>query len=198
MTRTRALEDLAAIRTPLIFRDRAPEDAADGNARVFSIKDLVSAWPTDFNKLPRVRVEETKLSDSVKEGDVLMPGRGLAYPARLYEGCDLPLFPAGQVHILRVNTSMVNPRYLSWYLNRRDVQAEIAQMLTGSTIKALNKSQLQKVRVDVPARATQERIAKLQDLMDRRMALRDHLNTLEHLEFEAACRMALAREKAHD
>lgn len=186
------LGSLATIRTPLAFRDKAPEDVPDGNAMVFSIKDLVSGWP--FDKLPHVQVDESRLTDAVALGDVLMPGRGTSYPARLFERSELPLFPAGQIHVIRPDPSRMDPRYLCWFLNRKDVQENIRQMLTGSTIKALNKSHLQSVRIEIPSMDTQLQIARLQSLIERRSALRRHLEALEHAEFEIACRTALAKE----
>ena len=188
------LEVVATIKTPLVFRDKAPVDTPEGNVRIFSIKDLVSWRPDEFDRLSRVKIDERKLSDSVQPGDILMPGRGLNYPARLFEGSDLPLFPAGQIHVIRINGELITSGYLSWYLNRHETQEKIRQMLRGSTIMALNKSQLAKLVIELPSRATQEKIAHLDALGIQRRVLREHLIALEQEEIATACRLALKKE----
>lgn len=188
------LEVVATIKTPLVFRDKAPVDTPEGNVRIFSIKDLVSWRPDEFDRLSRVEIEERKLSDSVQPGDILMPGRGLSYPARLFEGSDLPLLPAGQVHVIRINSELITSGYLNWFLNRYETQEKIRQMLTGSTIMALNKSQLARLMIELPSRATQEKIANLDALGIKRRVLREHLIALEQEEIATACRLALQRE----
>jgi hypothetical protein len=185
------LGQLAVIRTPLTFRDKAPEDRPQGNARVFSIRDLVSGWPVLFDELPRVEVEELKLTDAIEVHDVLMPGRGQAYPARLFLGSDLPVFPSGQIHVIHTLTEEVDPGYLCWFLNRHEVQDSIKNALSGSVIKALNKSQLQRVSVTLPSLEIQRRISRLQFLFEERIAIRQRLELLERLEFERACEVAL-------
>jgi hypothetical protein len=191
---THSLKDLALINTPLVFRDKAPLEIPEGNARIFSIKDIGSGWPIDFRHLPRVQVPESKLNSAVSAGDVLMPGRGLAYPARYFVGSDLPIFPSGQVHVIRVTSKSVDPRYLCWYLNRDNVQNDLRQMLTGATIQALNKSQLQGLRIEVPHLTTQIQIAELQSLLARRTEIRQRLEALEKEEFDAACQIAIRKE----
>ena len=193
-----ALDALTTIRTPLAFRNKAPEEVPYGNVRIFSIKDLINWRPDELNRLPRVEVEYHKVADSVQLGDILMPGRGASYPARLFEGTDLPLFPAGQIHVIQIKNQAVASGYLIWYLNRTETQEKIKQMLTGSTIMALNKSQLSKLLIEVPSKATQDKIAQLSVLSTQRKALREQLSALEDEEVAAACGAALQREAQYD
>jgi hypothetical protein len=190
------LDQIAFVRTLMTFRDRAPADAGDGNACVLTIRDLVSRWPPDYSALPIVDADEGHLSDRLLPGDILLPGRGASYPARLFHGAPLPVFTAGQVFVIRARKE-VRPGYLCWYLNRPDVQAGIVQLLAGSAIQALNKSSLLKIEVAVPPVADQQHIAELQSLAEDRTRLTMELEQLDHAEIEHACETLLKQRGLH-
>lgn len=180
----------------MTFRDKAPVEVKNGNSCVLAIRDLVSNWPIDYERLPRVTVEEHQIVDCLQAGDVLLPGRGTSYPARLFLGAGLPVFTAGQIYIARVSEEL-DAAYFCWYLNRSDVQAEIQQLLTGSAIQALNKSRLQKLKIAVPPLADQRRIAELQHLGEQRRYLRQELDQLDFAEMEYACEVLLKQREEH-
>lgn len=190
------LDQIASVRTLLTFRDRAPAETGPGNACILSIRDLVSRWPPDYAALARVTVTDDKLGDRLAAGDILLPGRGASYPARLFEGAPLPVLTAGQVFVIRAGKT-VHPPWLCWYLNRPAVQAEITQLLAGSAIQALNKSSLLKIAVPVPAPEVQQQIAQLQSLSGRRARLREELERLDDAELEHACETLLAPGHRH-
>jgi hypothetical protein len=190
------LDQIASIRTLMTFRDRAPSEGGAGNACVLAIRDIVSRWPPDFKTLPRVDADEGQLADRLAEGDILLPGRGSSYPARLFQCAPLPVFTAGQVFVIRARNDVL-PAYLCWYLNRPDVQAGITQMLAGSAIQALNKSSLQRIEVALPPLKDQQHIAELQSLANDRARLRLELGQLDHAEIEHACETLLKQRGLH-
>lgn len=190
------LDQIASVRTLMTFRDRAPLDGGDGNACVLAIRDIVSRWPPDYASLPRVDANDDQLADRLHEGDILLPGRGSSYPARLFQGAPLPVFTSGQVFVIRA-TRQARPSYLCWYLNRPDIQAGITQLLAGSAIQALNKSSLLRIEVALPSLEQQQHIADLQSLAERRSRLRLELEQLDHAEIEHACEALLEQRGLH-
>jgi hypothetical protein len=190
------LDHIASVRTLMTFRDRVPSDGGDGNACVLAIRDIVSRWPPEYLSLPKVDADEDQLADRLLEGDILLPGRGSSYPARLFRGAPLPVFTAGQVFVIRARKD-VRANYLCWYLNRPDVQAGITQLLAGSAIQALNKSSLLRIEVAVPPLKDQQAIADLQSLAEQRSRLRLQLEQLDHAEIEHACEALLEPRGSH-
>ena len=180
----------------MTFRDRAPLDGGDGNACVLAIRDIVSRWPADYRSLPKVDANDDQLADQLHEGDVLLPGRGSSYPARLFGGAPLPVFTSGQIFVIRPHNG-VQASYLCWYLNRPDVQASITQLLAGSAIQALNKSSLLRIDVALPPLERQQHIADLQALAEQRSRLRLELEQLDHAEIEHACEALLEPRGLH-
>lgn len=190
------LDQIATVRTLTTFRDRAPEGAEDGNAYVLSIRDLVSRWPPDFPALPQAHLDRAQLEEALRLHDILMPGRGAAYPARLFGDAPLPVLTTGQVFIIRAGAGVL-PAYLCWYLNTAAVQAEIGQLLAGSAIQALNKSSLLKIPVALPPLTGQQQIAELQSLAEKRRQLRLELDALEWTAIEHACQGLLRHRARH-
>lgn len=180
----------------MTFRDRAPLEGGDGNACVLAIRDIVSRWPADYDTLPKVDANDDQLAERLHEGDILLPGRGSSYPARLFRGAPLPVFTSGQIFVIRPHKH-VRASYLCWYLNRPDVQAGITQLLAGSAIQALNKSSLLRIDVALPPQEQQQHIADLQALAEQRSRLRLELEQLDHAEIEHACEALLDVRGVH-
>ena len=190
------LDQIATVRTLTTFRDRAPVESAAGNAYVLSIRDVVARWPVHFPALPLVTVDEHQLPDAIEAGDILLPGRGASYPARLFRTAPRPVFTAGQVYVIRAKRP-IDPAYLCWYLNRPTVQLDINQLLAGSGVKALNKSSLLKIDISLPHVDDQARIAQLCQLSEQRTALREELERLDQAEIEHACETVLKERGVH-
>ena len=184
---TRTLGEVASVRTATIFREAAPKEAENGNVRALAIKDIVTGWPIEFNSLPLIRVEQNLLSNCLRGGEVLIPSRGDYYPAR-YVADDLPnVFPFGQINVIEPYSGISGP-YLAWFLNQPRTQQLIAQQLTGSNIKALNKQSLLTLPVQLPSMEVQQMIAHLQERWALKKALQERLLTVEGTEIEAICR----------
>lgn len=191
----RHLGDIADIRIVFVFRDKAPVENTSGNTYVFSIRDLTSNWPFEKEKMSRVLVDEQKLSHAIHGGDILLPGRGQTFPARLYDGKLGPILPSGQIYVISpLSPETVLPEFLSWYLNRPVVQRFILSSLTGTTVQALNKSVLKNLEIEIPTVEVQYQIVELVDLLEQRRQLRRELIRLEDVEIELIGSELLSRD----
>lgn len=175
------LEALAQIQTAVTFRGQPPKEDPNGNVRALAIRDLVASRPLRWNDLPRVVIDEKYLAYCLQPGDVAIPSRGDYYKAWLFEGAGEPVFPSGQLNIMRPGRDL-DARYLVWYLNQKSTQGTISSMLTGTSIKALTKNALSKLQVPVPPLSKQHQIAELDDTMQRIIAIRHRLNELDKAE----------------
>ena len=139
----RPLGAIAKVHTAVVLRDQAPKEGPDGSSsvRALAIRDLVAGKPLRWHELPRLHVPERHLAHCLRPGDVVIPSRGDYYSAWLFEGADDPVFPVGQLNVIRPDTEL-DARYLVWYLNKASTQRLISLLLTGTTIKALTKAAL--------------------------------------------------------
>lgn len=190
------LGTLAKIHTAVVFRDQAPKEGSDGNVRALAIRDLVAGKPLLWHELPRLHVQERHLSHCLQRGDVVIPSRGDYYKAWLFEGADDPVFPVGQLSVIRPDTRL-DARYLVWILNKSSTQKRISLLLTGTTIKALTKATLLSLEIEVPPMPKQRQIAELDQTTQEIVAIRHRLNEIDRTETAYVTRQALRGGAAH-
>lgn len=178
---TRSLNELAEVHTAVVFRDQAPQEHPEGNVRALAIRDVVSPNPVSWSELPRVVVAEKYRANCLQEGDVVIPSRGDYYRAWLFAGADLPVLPVGQLNVIRPAFGL-DAGYLVWFLNLPSTGAKLKQMLTGTSIKALTKTALQTLEVDLPDMGCQRRIAEIVELTGRIAAIRYRLTELDAIQ----------------
>jgi restriction endonuclease S subunit len=184
------LEQLARIHTAVVFRNKAPQEDPQGNVRALSIRDLVASKPLHWYDLPRMAVDDKYLAHCLQVGDVVIPSRGDYYRAWLFEGADEPVFPAGQLNVISPSDRL-DARYLVWYLNQKSTQAKISLMLTGTSIKALTKSALLTLEVEVPTLSKQQQIAELDTTTQKIVEIRHRLNELDKAEIASLTKRIL-------
>jgi hypothetical protein len=181
MNPVRTLNDLAEVHTAVVFRDQAPQEHPEGNVRALAIRDVLAATPVSWSELPQVVVAEKYRANCLQAGDVVIPSRGDYYRASLFTGADLPVLPVGQLNVIRPAVGL-DAGYLVWFLNLPTTGAKLKQMLTGTSIKALTKTALQTLEVDVPDMGRQRHIAEIDELAGRIAAIRHRLIELDTIE----------------
>lgn len=175
------LSSLAQIHTAVVFRNQAPQEAPDGNVRALAIRDLVSAAPLRWHELPRITVHAKYLAHCLQPGDVVIPSRGDYYKAWLYTGAAETVLPVGQLNVIR-SSALLDAGYLVWYLNLKSTQARFSLMLTGTSIKALTKTSLVSLEIEIPDLERQRRIAELDQLIGRIAVIRHRMSELDGIE----------------
>lgn len=175
------LNDLAEVHTAVVFRDQAPQEHPEGNVRALAIRDVVSSTLVSWKELPQVVVAEKYRANCLQTGDVVIPSRGDYYRAWLFTGADLPILPVGQLNVIRPAAGL-DAGYLVWFLNLPTTGTKLKQMLTGTSIKALTKTALQTLEVDLPNMGCQRRIAEITELAVRIAAIRHRLTELDTIE----------------
>ncbi|MFL6673762.1 MAG: restriction endonuclease subunit S [Massilia sp.] len=188
------LGDLASITTLQTFRDKAPDYTDQGDAYGLSIKDLTGAWPQPLTLLPKISIMPGHGGECVADGDILMPGRGTAYPARYYARGSERLFTLGQVYVIRPHDKLIG-RYLAWYLNQSECQGILKSQISGTTVMSLKKSSLTAIEVAVPSADVQQRIGEFNALNDSRTLLQSMLTIKQRIELDSACKLILSSEQ---
>ncbi|KKL44291.1 hypothetical protein WR31_01765 [Burkholderia contaminans LMG 23361] len=187
---------MAKVHAAAVLRDQAPKEGPDGNVRALAIRDLVAGKPLRWHELPRLHVPERYLSYCLQRGDVVIPSRGDYYRAWLFDGADDPVFPVGQLNVIRPSPQL-DARYLVWHLNEPSTQKRISLLLTGTTIKALTKAALLSLEVEVPPMPKQRQIAELDQTKQEIVGIRHRLNEIDRIEVAHMTRQALRRGAAH-
>lgn len=193
---TGPLGRFATIRAALVLRDQTSSKDLKSNVRALAIRDLVAGKPLRWDELPRLQVPEKLLSHCLQPGDVVIPSRGDYYKAWLFEGAEDPVFPVGQLSVIRPDPRL-DARYLVWHLNEASTQKRISLMLTGTTIKALTKATLLSLEVEVPPLSKQLEIAALDQTSQEIVSIRHRLSEIDRDEIAYMTRLALRGGASH-
>ncbi len=192
------LQAVATVRTLLTYRDRAPNFSDDGNAFALTIKDIVANKIFYGSDLAKIEVDDYSPSSVLSEGNIVLPARGEYYPARYFSELEKPVFPIGQISVISIDLHSgyyLDPQYLVWFLNRPDSQIYIKNSITGTNIKSLSKNKLLNLPIQVPSENTQKSISYLQNLHEKRLALRQELFKIENLEIDNLCQILLLKNE---
>jgi restriction endonuclease S subunit len=170
-----------------------PPDQATHKALPTRALTGTSSQPIDWSQLDPIRFEGNAERYRVRDGDVLIPSRGLQLKAVFVEK------PPEQVLVLNnwallSPSSLVQGRYLVWWFNHSQTQQEINQLARGSRQIFLPMSALRQLEVPVPSPEVQGQIIRLdhlrqqeRELVEQREHRRDELIealTLKLLETE--------------
>lgn len=122
----------------------------------------VTEYGLDFSETRRITNEEhARLKRSqVRSGDMLVTLTGRLGSALIYER-DEPANLSAHVARVEVNPEKVNPSYLTAYLNSQVGQQLIDEFSIGSIYPHINVTRLKNVRVVLPPRTSQDKIANL-------------------------------------
>lgn len=81
------------------------------------------------------------------------------------------IVPAGYFMVIRPKSNQVHPVYLAWAMNQDLFQAKLNAVSSGTAVPQITESNLTSLEIDVPDVATQERIAAIDNLMQRELKL---------------------------
>ncbi len=136
-----------------------------------------------------VKVTDIIFSDDkyyLKKNDILLVARGMksgAFRATIFEVEDLNVIASSSVHIIRLKDARILPEYLCLYLNSKDGQDALVQIVSGAYIGVLPRNKiLTEIQVPIPPLLNQKSIVdldkniKLQEkILERRSQLKKNI-----------------------
>lgn len=179
------LGDITQITPGYAFRGAITPDK-DGNIFVLQAKDLGRNVPVvDTSNLTPISFNMPGYAGHLRFNDVLLVARGLkagAFRSTVFKATTNNVIASASVHILRVSSPDVLPEYLSHYLNSKDGQLALSEIVSGSYIGALPRRELEKIKIPVPDMNKQKAIVDLyqniqaqQSILNRRSELKQQI-----------------------
>lgn len=179
------LGDISDIIAGFAFRGAITPDK-DGDVLVFQAKDLLrGVFVTDVTNLSPISSSLAGRAEYLRTDDILLIARGMkmgAFRSTVFKSDALNVMASASVHIIRVNSRDVLPEYLSHYLNSKDGQDALSQIVTGSYIGALPRRSLSQLKIPIPNLHKQKAIVDLyqniqlqQRILDRKSHLKQQI-----------------------
>lgn len=148
--------------------------------------DLYYIQSTDFNKqrewnknLNLVLTNSSKFSNHILEiGDILFAAKGRDLFAVVYDGKFQPAVASTTFLVLQVQSKMIMPEYLVWFINHPQTQKLLWSFARGSAIPSISKATLEKIKVPLPELSKQISILELYKLQQKEKRIRKQIGKL--------------------
>ena len=195
MTTRQVLENLGELRSGYHYRsarDLEPKD--DPNYRAVQLGSLTEDNRINWDSLEPIHFDGDPKRYLLRDGDVLVPLRGMRVVATLVEQPPADAFVIGQWAILSPNPKLIDSRYLTCYLNHPRMQHRLAHLSRGSGISFLPMQEFSKVKVHVPPLMRQQQIARVAELRQQERKLVNQLEELKNTLINAATMQSAIEE----
>jgi len=169
-----SIQCAAEIRTGYQVRQGLQPDPA-GTHLVIQTKDIDgdNDHRLIVDNLDRITPGHDASAQIINNGDILFLSRGKRRFATLVEG--LPMFPhtiaLSYFFVLRPNSDIVNPVFLTWVINETEIQEELARAANGTTVPFVTKQSFSALEIELPPLEKQDQIARLYQLACRERLL---------------------------
>jgi restriction endonuclease S subunit len=161
------LKQLATVQMGYSFRSRL-EISGNGETGVIQMKDLLSDNTISCKELARIEMKSVKDHHLVQKEDLVFRSRGqAANTAILLEDPGKAVVAAPLLRIRVIDLNKILPKYLNWYISRRDAQVFLTSRAKGTAQKMITKQTVEDMEICLPTLETQRRITDLADLSER-------------------------------
>ena len=135
-----------------------------GGIACLQVKDLLMSSP----ETTASRIEYTpKLAGYIlQKGDLLFAGKGTTYLCKVFN-LDIPAVASTTLYSIRLQSDIVSPKYLCWYLNHPSVVAAVKTVQAGTGTPLIHKPTFENLEIIIPNQETQRLIVELSSLQKR-------------------------------
>ena len=179
------LKDIAQVKAGYAFRG-AIESDTHGDMFVFQAKDLTQGqFVSPLDILTQISKNTVRNPHVLQRNDILIIARGMksgSFRAAVFASDAKNVIASSSLHIIRLRDSTVSPEYLSLYLNSKEGQDALSQVVSGSYIGLLPRAALENIRIPIPPREKQDLVVQLyrnaeeqKKILNRRNELNEHI-----------------------
>jgi hypothetical protein len=128
-----------------------------------------------WKDLRRTRLEADLTRYAIREGDILLSLRSARLFASVAKRLPGIVIASGQWALITLDPSRVNADFVAWYLNHPDTASRLGRLAQGTKLQFLSLATLREFPVPVPPLELQKRIASVNTLHTRLVALEREL-----------------------
>jgi hypothetical protein len=152
-------------------------DEPGGTHQVVMAKHLTKGVPYVYDETHRLRIKPDRdLSRyELEPGDILFMSRGTGSYSVIVESVHRPSIAPSTFFILKQQPHVV-PAYLVWCLEQPSIQSNLNQLRTGAGTPMIPRSGFMDIRIPLPAKEVQQRIAALWHLQCREARIHQELS----------------------
>ncbi len=158
------IKDFGQVMAGYAFRGAIKPDI-NGHIFVFQAKDLIQGEPVaNTTALTKISDEVPSYGGHLRRNDVVLVARGMkagAFRSTVFTASDDNVIASSSVHVIRIIGQNILPEFLSLYLNSKEGQDALTNIVTGSYIGAIPRRELEKIKIPIPPLQKQEALIHL-------------------------------------
>lgn len=147
--------------------------------RMISASDFDDDLVLNSNLKPNVTYKEGLERNYLEKGMILFNAKGRSFFAGLFSGEYENSIAGTTFLVLTVNTEMVLPEYLAWFLNHPQTLRQFEHKKSTRRMPSINIKELSQIEVIIPSLEMQRNIVQLKELSKKKIDLHQELITLE-------------------
>jgi len=174
MLKKRAIKETANIIGGYTFRG-AIKPTVDGSIYVIQAKDInKNEYVKSIDKLTKISLEIPRSNSYLKYDDVLLTSRGAdgrSFKSTLYKSKANNVVASSSIYIIRIKAENILPEYLSLYFNSIEGQKALYKIVTGAQIRAINRKDLEEMKIPLPLLEKQKILTALYENINRQVKI---------------------------
>lgn len=146
------------------------ENNPEGDCHVVQLRDLNDSY-TNIERMPHLVNSGTiPYKQFLKKGDLLFITKGSNNFALIFDK-DYKAVASTIFFVIRPEPTIVNSKYLEWYINQSPAQEYLHAGKEGSSVTNINKNTLEHLPINIPPMELQRKIAGLYELLQKEIYL---------------------------
>ncbi|WP_107669204.1 restriction endonuclease subunit S [Cyanothece sp. BG0011] len=160
---SKRLKEIATIKTgyPLKSQEKANSQR---EIKVIYMSDIDENNVINWHNLETVEINNLDNRHLLKHNDILFCSRGVTNKVAMVSNPPDGVISATPLTVIRPHSTLVNPAYLTWYLNHPRTQYEISRFAKGTSLLMISKEDLGKLNITLPPLSKQQLILEIQEL----------------------------------
>lgn len=127
--------------------------------------------------------DKTKEDHILKDGDILLVGKGMRFFAHCYKKEMGEAVASSIFYVIKANQEYVSPDYLTCLLNHSKSHNYFNSIGAGSSIPSIRKNELADYEIDLPTLEMQQKVVEIYNLHKQEMQLLDQLKEKNKIRF---------------
>lgn len=152
----------------------------NGEYEVLTISDIDNGNIID--NLTKININDNKFDRYlIENGDIIISSKGTRIKIAVAEIGNRKIIANGNLIVLRIDQTKLNPYYLEMFLNSSDGQTILKQIQTGTVIISINPSRLASITISTLPFEEQNMIANKYKAKQKQITLaQEHIKKLEN------------------
>lgn len=172
------LENISLIKTGQLFKT-ALRNQEDGNIGVILPKNLTENGVLDTDNITKIQLGEAQQKQFLENNQIIFKAKSAKPLAAIIKDSRINMIVSHHFLVITIETEIVLPEFVCWYINQPPAQEHFSRNATGSTVSMINKRVLGELEIPSIDIKSQERIINMHNTFLKEKGLTENMLKLK-------------------